>query len=373
MRHFIYSVIAISFLISSCGDNKPPAPMAPPPVKVVLEPVITGSTVYYEEYPATLTPLNQVDLRPQVSGYVTGIHFKDGNRVKKGQLLYSIDAQLYNANYNQAVASLNAQEANLVKAQKDADRYHELAKNDAVAKQLVDNADAALEVAKRQVEAARANIAASQTSVRYTKIYAPFDGLIGISQVKVGAPVTAGSTILNTVSTDHNMAVDFNIDQKNIYYFTGLLNKKTGDSTFTLAFGSNIYPVPGKLILLDRSVDPQTGTIKARLEFPNEKDMLRAGMNGKIRVRTTAPANTMLIPYKAVVEQLGEYFVYVPGDSNKVSQKKVTLGVPIGKNIIVKEGLNPTDSVVAQGIQNLREGSVIQSVPASQPDGQVKK
>ena len=167
----------------ACKNNKSTAPSAPPAVNVVIAPVTQGSAVYYDEYPATVTPLNQVDLRPQVSGYITGIHFNDGDRVKKGQLLYSIDAQLYNANYEQAVANFNVQEANLEKARKDAERYRELAKNDAVAKQLVDNAEAALQVAQKQRDAAIANISGVQTNVRYTKVHAPFNGVIGISQV----------------------------------------------------------------------------------------------------------------------------------------------------------------------------------------------
>lgn len=340
--------------------------MAPPAIKVVVEPVKIGEAVYYSEYPATLAPLNMIELRPQVSGFITGIHFKDGDRVKKGQLLYSIDAQLYTANFQQAQANLSAQEANLIKAQKDADRYRELEKNDAVAKQLVDNAEAALEVAKRQVEAAKAGISASQTSVRYTKIFAPFNGLIGISEVKMGSPVTAGQTVLNTVSTDNEMAVDFNLSQRDIFEFSNLLNKKTRDSIFTIAFSGQVYPVPGRLALLDRAVDPQTGTIKARLVFPNEKEVLRAGMNTTVRVKNDAPGNSVMIPYKAVVEQLGEYFVYVPGDSNKVSQRKVILGTVIGSEIIIKEGLEEGDSVVTQGVQNLREGAVIDRTPATQ-------
>lgn len=348
--------------------------MAPPPVKVVLAPVTATQAVYYDEYPAIVTPLNQVDLRPQVTGYITGIHFKDGDRVKKGQLLYSIDAQLYTANYNQAVANLSAQEANLLKAQKDADRYRELAKNDAVAKQLVDNAEAALEVAKKQADAAKANISGVQTSVRYTKVYAPFDGLIGISQVKTGTAVSAGQTLLNTVSTDDHLAVDFNLDQREIYRFSNLLNqKKNNDSTFTLAFGNELYPAPGKLAFIDRAVDPQTGSIKARLIFPNAKNLLRAGMNGTVRVKTTSDGNALLIPYKAVTEQLGEYFVYVPGDSNKVTQVKIVPGKQIGTNVIIKEGLTEKDSVVTQGLQNVREGAVIQSVPATQPADAQKK
>lgn len=373
MRQYIFISVVLVIAGASCKENSAPPPAAPPPAKVVVEAVKSGTAIYFDEYPATVTPLNQVELRPQVSGFITGIHFKDGDRVRKGQLLYSIDAQLYNANYQQAVANLAVQEANLAKAQKDADRYHELAKNDAVAKQLVDNADAALEVAKKQTDAAKANISGVQTSVRYTKVYAPFNGLIGISQVKPGAAVTAGQTLLNTVSSDDELAVDFNIDQKEIYAISKLMNQKDKDSIFTLAFGGDDYPHPGKLAFLDRAVDPQTGTIKARLIFPNKGQLLRAGMNGTVRVKNISGENALMIPYKAVTEQLGEFFVYVPGDSSKVTQTKVQLGRQVGVDVVVSEGLKPGDSVVTQGVQNLREGAVIQSVAANQPsDGQKK-
>jgi membrane fusion protein (multidrug efflux system) len=122
------------------------------------------------------------------------------------------------------------QEANLAKAEKDAERYRALAAQDAVAAQLVDNAEAALQVARKQRDAAKANISGVQTSVRYTKVYAPFNGLIGISQVKTGTAVTAGQTILNTVSSDDNLAVDFNVDQKEIFRFSKMLNAKQSDS-----------------------------------------------------------------------------------------------------------------------------------------------
>ncbi len=352
-----YISIAAAAILVAC-NSKQAAPPPPPPPKVTVQEVTVTNAVYYDEYPATVNALNQVELRPQVSGFITGVHFADGARVRKGQLLYSIDQQLYAANYEQAVANLKVQEANLNKAQKDANRYHELDKNDAIAKQLVDNADAAVEVTKKLADAARANIQAVQTSVRYTKVYAPFDGLIGISNVKVGAAVTAGQTVLNTVSTDGDLAVDINIEQKDIFRFSGLLSEKTktADSTFTLAFGADIYPYPGKIILLDRAVNPQTGTLKARLSFPNKNSLLKAGMNGTIRIKNGSGAQAVVIPNKAVTEQLGEFFVYIPGDSNKVSQRKVVLGEAIGKDIIVKEGLKQGDKIVTEGVQNLREG-----------------
>lgn len=350
--------IAAAVLLLAACSSKQAAPPPPPPPKVTVQEVQLTNAVYFDEYPATVNALNQVELRPQVSGFITGVHFTDGARVKKGQLLYSIDQQLYNANYEQAVANLKVQEANLNKAQKDANRYHELDKNDAIAKQLVDNADAAVEVSKKMADAARANIQAVQTSVRYTKVYAPFDGLIGISNVKVGAAVTAGQTVLNTVSTDGDLAVDINIEQKDIYRFSTLLGEKVkaADSTFTLAFGTDIYPYPGKIILLDRAVNPQTGTLKARLSFPNKNSLLKAGMNGTVRIKNGAGEQAVVIPNKAVTEQLGEFFVYIPGDSNKVSQRKVVLGEVIGKDIIVKQGLQQGDKIVTEGVQNLREG-----------------
>ena len=371
-----YTTFAALFFITACNDTKEQTATAvPPPVKVTVQPVLKTDAVYYDEYPATVSPLKQVDLRPQVSGFISGVYFKDGDRVKKGQLLYSIDGQLYAANYQQAVAGLKVQEANLNKAQKDANRFHELDKMDAVAKQLVDNADAALEVARKQTDASRANIQAVQTNVKYTKVYAPFDGVIGISAVKIGAAVTAGQTLLNSVSSDKELAVDINVDQKEIYRFAKLLNekRKTADTTFSLAFGKDVYPYPGKISLLDRAVNAQTGTIKARLIFPNNKNLLIAGMNGTIRIKNNSSAQALIIPYKAVTEQLGEFFVYVPNDSNKVSQRKISVGKQIGTNVIIEDGLKDGERVVVEGVQNLREGSAINTTPAKPVATEAKK
>lgn len=357
-----YAGIGCFFVITACGgkNQQQPGMQGPPPaVPVTVTDVKATNAVYTDEYPGTVNALDQVDIRAQVNGYVTGIFFKDGARVRKGQRLYSIDQQQYEATYQQAVATLQVQEANLVRAQKDADRFHELDKQDAIAKQQVDNADAALEVAKKQVEAAKANIRAVQTNVRYTNLSAAFDGTIGISQVKVGTPVYAGQTILNTLSSDNPIAVDFAVDQREVYRFSQLQQQgaKPGDSTFKLAFSTDVYPFTGKINLIDRAVDPQTGSIKVRLVFPNNKNMLKPGMTGTVRVANTA-AQAVIIPHKAITEQLGEFFVYVV-NGDKVSQRKVLLGKPIGSDIIVKDGLKDGEQIVVQGVQNLREGASI--------------
>ena len=369
----LFFLIGEGLVISSCGDRQPPIQGPPPAVPVTVTTVRLTNATYYDEYPATVSALNEINLTAQVTGYVTSIHFRDGDKVRKGQLLYSLDQQVYAANYQQAVADLQVQEANLEKSRKDAERYQELDKHDAIAKQQVDYANAAYEVAKKQVAAAKANVASVQSNVKFSKIYAPFTGTIGISKVKQGTSVVAGQTILNTVSTDNPIAVDFNVDQKELYRFAQLQqnNNKPADSVFTIAFGNYVYPYAGRVELIDRAVDPQTGTIKTRLVFPNEKGMLKPGMNATVRVRNNASSNSTLIPYKAVTEQLGEFFVYVVGDSNKVSQRKVELGKQVGSGIIVREGLKEGEQIAVEGIQNLREGVVVTT--AAPPGAPEKK
>ena len=357
-----YAIGALLLLLSACGAKQTQQQQGPPPaMPVTTDTADATNAIYYDEYPGTTVALNQVDIRAQVTGYITGIYFKDGDKVKKGQKLYTIDQQLYNANYQQAVANQMAQETNLIKAQKDADRYHELDKKDAIARQQVDYADAALEAAKKQLDAAKANVEAVKANVRFATIYAPFDGTIGISQVRNGTSVVAGQTILNTISTDNPMAVDFTVDQREVYRFAGLQQqgKKAADSTFSIAFGAEVYPKSGHISFIDRAVDPQTGTIKTRLVFPNDQHLLKAGMSATVRVLNTASEKAVTIPYKAITEQLGEFFVYVVGDSNKVSQQKVVPGKQIGTDVIINSGLNAGQVIVVQGVQNLREGSVI--------------
>lgn len=354
----IFLILIISILTAACGP-KNQGPMGPPPVNVVTHDVTKSDVYYYEDYPAIVRALNEVELRPQVNGYITGIHFKEGDQVKKGQKLYSIDQQQSAAAYQQALANLSVQEANLERAKKDVERYRELDQQDAIAKQQVDYAEATYAAAQKQVEAAKATVQAVQTNVRYTTITAPFDGTIGISLVRLGASLAPGQTLLNVVSSDDPIAVDISVDQQNIYRFTQLLNSNTSktDSTFRLSFKEELYPEVGKISIIDRAVDPQTGSIKMRIEFPNPKHQLRPGMSGTLLVKTEAP-NSIVIPYKAINEQLGEFFVYMP-DSAKATQRKVVLGHQIGKNIIIKSGLNEGEKVITEGIQNLREGSAI--------------
>ena len=392
MHRVLSGIVFISFLlVTSCKQKQPPPT---PPVPVNLFTVAKKHVLYYDKYPATTQALSQVNLLPQVQGYITGIYFTEGSRVKKGQKLYEIDIRLYQAAVDAAVANQKVAEGNQVQAQQDADRYVYLNSYNAVAKQLYDHAIIALDNAKNQVKAAEEAVKTAKTNLTYAIIYAPFDGTIGFSQVKLGNMVSVGQTILNTISTDNPMAADFLVNEKQLMDFEKLQKSKTKpvDSLFTLLLPNNsLYPYLGKISIIDRAVDPQTGAIRIRLEFPNAQNDLRVGMSCIVRVHNQDAAPQLVIPGKAVVEQMGEYFVFVvkdtiytrPGDSTKKAesdtatqktprlyafQKKVTLGQTINANVIVKSGIEEGDQIVSDGVQSLHDGSRV-SAGSKTPGG----
>jgi RND family efflux transporter MFP subunit len=364
MNYKSFLFLVITAAVFSCSHPAPPPP--PPPTAVNVYTVKKGSAQYYNSYPATITSVNEVEVRPQVAGYITGIFFKEGQFVEKGQKLYSIDQQQYRGAYEQAVAQLHASEANLTKLQQDADRYEELGKQDAIAQQTVQHAEADLEAGKKQVDAAKANVSAMEVNLRYSTIYAPLSGTIGISNVKIGASVSPGSTLLNTISSDNPIAADVALDENLIPFIQKEYrdNKLIADSIFTLTLSDQTkYPYPGTIYIVDRAVDPQTATIKVRLLFPNQKNLLRPGMSANLNVLNNSGAETILIPYRAVVEQMAEYFVFtVNGDS--VIQKKIFIGQQIRDMVVVKSGLEENETIVLDGVQKLKNGAKIKAATA---------
>ncbi|HTK19011.1 MAG TPA: efflux RND transporter periplasmic adaptor subunit, partial [Mucilaginibacter sp.] len=238
------------------------------------------------------------------------------------------------------------------------DRYNYLQKEDAVARQTVDQAQAAYEAAKSQVSVAKAGILSAKTDLSYSIITAPFTGRIGISQVKLGAQVSPGTTLLNTISSENPIGVDFVINEQDIDRFYGL-QKKTTDSTFRLQLSDGTtYNKPGKILAIDRGVNNQTGTIKVRTEFANEKDELKDGMSGVIKVLNAGSGQRVLIPAKSLIEQMGEFFVFVSQDTI-AKQHKVQLGPHVGTDVVILSGVNEGDKIITDGFQRLRDGGKI--------------
>ena len=262
-RVFINIFCIGCILISGCKKKQPPKSLEVP---VNLDTLKAKTVLYYDKYPSTTAALSQVNLLPQVTGSITGIFFKEGSHVNKGEKLYEIDQRIYQANYDAAVANTKVAQGNLVQAKQDADRYEYLNKYNAVAKQLYDHAVITLENAKSSVKSADQAVKTAQTNLNYTTITAPFSGTIGFSMVKLGDVVNIGTTVLNTISTDNPMAVDFVINEKQLPKFEKINSTKKHaiDSLFTILMPDNsLYPYPGRISIIDRAVDPQTGCCKS--------------------------------------------------------------------------------------------------------------
>lgn len=369
--NFIKSGIIIlgAVFFASCGNsNQQAQQMAPPPTPVTTYTVDEEEITVVDTYPGVVVPLNEVELRAEVGGYITGIFVKDGQKVSKGQKLYEIDRTTYLAAYRSAQANLAVAKANQAKAKKDAERYTSLAKQEAIAKQRVDYALTDLANASSQVAAAEASLASVAANLKRSVIVSPLNGTIGISQVKLGALVSPGSTLLNTVSTNDPIAVDISISQNDIPRFIQLQQnpKSTIDnSVFSIELqDKKEYKMQGKIVTIDRAVDPGTGTIKVRISYPNSSGLLVSGMTCNVKVLNRSEGKQLAIPYKAVSEQLGEYTVYVVGDSSKAEQRIIKLGSEANGKVAVRSGLKKGEVIISEGFQNVRPGAVVQASPA---------
>lgn len=354
---FLFAATAL-LLASACKNKDAKQNAAPPPTNVNVAEVEKANALYYDSYQGKVVALNTVELRAQVGGFITGIFFKEGDVVQKGAPLYEIDRRKYIAAYEQAKASVASAKANLNRARKDIDRYNMLLKNDAVARQTVDQATAGFETAQSDVAVAQAGLSSAATDLSYATIRAPFTGRIGISQVKLGAQITPGTTLLNTISTGNPIGVDVVINEQDINRFYKLQNKSS-DTTFRLQLpDGTLYDQTGKVFAIDRGVNSQTGSVNVRIQFSNPKDQLKDGMSGVLKVLNDDSGNRVQIPYAAITEQMGEFFVFVSKDTI-AEQRKVTLGPRIQSNIVIMNGLQAGEKIITAGFQRLRDGGKI--------------
>jgi membrane fusion protein (multidrug efflux system) len=369
-------LIACCSLLISCGGNA--VKQAEQAVPVTVTKASLTKTIFYNPYPANIVALKEVELRGQVSGYITGMYFTEGKEVTAGEKLYEIDRRKYEAAYEEAQSNVKIAEDNLEKVQRDANRYNDLNQKDAVAKQLYENSVTDLSSAKQKVDAAKSELIKAKTDFDYSLINAPFDGTIGFSSVKLGALVTPGTTLLNTVSSNDPMGVDFEISETELGRFQKMEDVPASDidTTFRITLPDNsIYSHIGKISVIDRAVDPQTGSIRVRITVPNGEKILKPGMSCKVLVLNDNSGEQVLIPYKAVLEQLGEYFVFVrqlPTPNSKlqtVKQVKVALGPRVGSDVIILKGLDGGETIAVDGIQKLHDGSAVTIAPPRKQQG----
>ena len=353
------------------GCSEPPPPAAPPPPEVYVTPVIQRDVPVYLELVGQAEGSQDVEIRARVEGFLETVNFREGTLVRRGDLLYQIDrkpleATLANAKANQATA-----EARYQKAQNDVRRYTPLVAKQAVSQQELDNALAAQDATRSEVEAAKAAVESATLDLGYTRIISPIDGLIGTTLVKPGNLVGRGeSTLLTTISQLHPILVRVGATEADYLRImrrrieSGMAKEgptATGIQ-LTLADGS-LYPHQGRVTTAERAVDPTTGTLGLEIEFPNPEMIIRPGQYGKARLLLEMKSGALLVPQRAVQELQSLYSVAVVGADNKVAFRNVKVGPRVDNLWVIEDGLKPGEQVVAEGLQAIADGATVRTKP----------
>jgi len=383
-RYFASLASAVMLFVFGCGRSEPPKP---PPADVQVVKVEQQDVPIWKEWIGTLDGLVNAQIKPQVTGYLLRQTYTDGAFVKKGQLLFEIDPRTFQAALDQAKGKLaNAEgqlataQANQVKAQQDVTRYTPLAKEQAIPQQDLDNAIQANEAAKAQVaaakaqiEAAKAQVQSAQLDIGFTKVVSLIDGIAGIAQAQIGDLVSQ-NTLLTTVSTLDPIKVYFPVSEREYLEYVKDhpdAGKRAAPEPqlqlqLVLADGS-VYPQKGIFSFADRQVDVKTGTLRLQGIFPNPGNVLRPGQYARIRAVIKTAKGALLVPQRAVTEQQGSYQVAVVSSGNTVEIRPVTVGDRVGTQWIIETGLKPGDRVVAEGIQKVRPGAIVNPKPLGAP------
>jgi RND family efflux transporter MFP subunit len=358
------------FVFSGC--KKKPAPPPPPEVQVIT--VVATNVSIIEEWIGALDGFVNAQIRAQVTGYLLTQNYKEGGEVKKGDLLFQIDPRPFQAALDQTQAKLAQDQAQAQKTELDVKRYTPLAKEQAVSQEQLDNAVQANLSALAQLKADEAAVENAQLNLDFTKIISPIDGLAGIALGQIGDLVSPSSGLLTTVSTINPIKVYFNVSEQSYFVlWRHYANSNENDMALELQLilsDGTVFPEKGKFYMADRQVNPTTGTLQIVGLFTNPQLLLRPGQYGRVRAQTQTKTNAVLVPQRAVAELQGAYQVVVVVDentTNKTHLKPVKVGEQIGSNWIIEDGLHPGDRVVVEGIQQAKEGTVVNSKPFPPP------
>jgi len=356
---------------TACGRGNVHAAATTPVPEVRVAPVIQQDVPVYSEWVATLDGYVNAQIRPQVSGYIIKQDYKEGSLVGKGQVLFEIDPRPFQAALDRAKGELAQAQAQLGKSALDVERDTPLAEARAIAKSQLDNENQAKLGAQAAVESAKAAVEQAELNLEWTKVTSLVDGIAGIAQVQMGNLVGPNS-ILTSVSQVEPIKAYFPISeqeylhaqQKDGAISSGHAIGFFGNSLELILADGSIYPHKGKILLADRQVDPNTGTIRIVAAFPNPGNILRPGQYGRVRLETNMKKGALLLPQSAVTQSQGSYQAAVVGSDNKVSIRTVKPGETVGTMWVIDEGLKPGEQVAVEGLQRLRDGTLVTPKPA---------
>jgi len=319
--------------------------------------------------------MQDVPIRARVEGFLETLNFQEGRFVKKGDLLYTIDAQPFQARLVEAESKLAASQTNLAKAQADLSRIRPLAEMDAVSQQDLDSAVAQEAAARASVSASEASVDLANIELSYTRIHAPIDGLIGLSKAKPGEFVgrDPNPVVLNTLSDIHPIRVRFSISEREYivlartYLKEAQRSKSTPDGqpvNLILIFADNSeHTHPGQVIATAQAIDPETGTYALEAAFDNPDSLVLPGQFARVRAPYRTLKDKVLIPRRALIDLQGRFQVYLVNAENKVEVREVKLGPSKDNMQVVESGLEGGETIILEGLQKVRSGTLVNPMP----------
>ena len=375
----ILLIAVLTVVLASCGGGKSGGKPNFGDNEYAVRTVQGQNADLQTTYPATIKGVQDVEIRPKVSGFITKLCVKEGQQVKAGQLLFVIDNVTYAAAVRQARAAVNAAKAQLNTARLTYDNSEKLFKNNVIGSYELQSSKNAMESAAAQLAQAEAAYISAKQNLNFCFVTSPANGVVGDLPYRVGALVSASSQqALTTVSNNSTMQVYFSMTEKDLLDMTktaGGINAAISSYPavkLQLADGS-IYNHPGKVATVSGVIDPTTGTVSMRADFPNPERVLKSGASGSIVVPHTA-TSAVIVPQDAVVEVQDKHFVYVVGKDNKVKYTPVEINSQNdGKNYIITSGLHIGDRFVVNGVSSLQDGMEIKPLTEAQYADKLKK
>lgn len=361
---------SIAVLLGACSRADAQSTAAPPPPKVTAAEVISREVTEWDEFTGRLQAVNAVAVRPRVSGYVAAVRFDEGAMVRKGDLLFEIDARPFQAEVDRLRAELMRVEATVRRAQNDLERGQRLSSDKAMSPEEIDRRAALAEESSAQLQAVKAALRAAELNLEFTRVTSPIAGRVGRAIVTAGNLVSSGpgeATLLTTVVSLDPIHAAFDVDEQTYQRWS----TRTAGLPIQMAFaGEAGYPHRGALDFLDNHIDASTGTIRMRAVFRNPDRRLTPGAFVRLRVPGSASYDALLIQDRAVGTDLDKRYVYVVGKDGKVEYRVVDLGPVIDDLRVVRGGLNAGEVVVVNGLQRVRPGAQVdvERVPMSGTD-----
>jgi membrane fusion protein, multidrug efflux system len=357
-------------VLAGCGQGQQQESAAEPPAVTVANPV-QRTVVDQDEYVGRFAALDSVEIRSRLSGYLSGIHFKDGQMVKKGDLLFTIDRRPFQIALEQMKANLAQARANLAFTEADLQRGQQLLSNKTITEQVFDQRTQAKRVAEAAVAAQEAMVHSAELDLeQYSELHSPIDGRIGDRRVAVGNLVTGGTggatTLLATIVSVDPIRFEFSFDEASYLRYVRFATSSQdvaslhGNVPVTLKLiDEKDFPHQGKIDFVDNVIDRSSGTIRGRAVFDNADGIFTPGMFGRVRVPGSPPYAALLIPDAAIGTEQARKFVLVVDDGDVARQKYITVGQLDDGLRVVKDGLAATDRVIVNGLMRARPGQKV--------------